>query len=98
MARSEVAFSQGTYASAIPADIAAADYAPARAVSAAAEDASNEIARFDTEMGNEIAPFAAILLRSESVASSQIENLSASARSVAMAELGDTSPLSTRRC
>lgn len=59
-------------------------------MSAAAEDASSEIARFDAEMGNEIAPFAAILLRSESVASSQIENLSASARSVAMAELGDT--------
>lgn len=41
-------------------------------------------------MGSEMAPFAAILLGSESVASSQIENLSASARSVAMAELVDT--------
>ena len=89
--RSELAYHRGTYSAAIPADIAFADYAPARSVSAAAEDASNEIARFDAEMGNEIAPFAAILLRSESVASSQIENLSASARSVAMAELGDTS-------
>jgi Fic family protein len=90
MARSEMAVRRGSYSSAIPADIATLDYAPARSVSAAAEDASNEIARFDAEMGSEIAPFAAILLRSESVASSQIENLSASARSVAMAELGDT--------
>jgi Fic family protein len=93
MARSEMALRRGSYSAAIPADIAALDYAPARSVSAVAEDASNEIARFDAEMGNEIAPFAAILLRSESVASSQIENLSASARSVAMAELGDTTKL-----
>ena len=90
-ARSDMAYHRGTYSAAVPADIADLHYAPARSVSAAADDASTEIARFDAEMGNEIAPFAAILLRSESVASSQIENLSASARSVAMAELGDTS-------
>ena len=54
-------------------------------------EASVEIARFDTEMGSEIAPFAAVLLRSESVASSRIENLTASAKSIAMAELGDRS-------
>ena len=45
-----------------------------------AEAASREIARFDVELGGEIAPFAAVLLRSESAASSQIENLAASAR------------------
>lgn len=38
-------------------------------------------------MGNEIAPFAALLLRSESAASSRIENLTASARAIAEAEL-----------
>jgi Fic family protein len=54
-------------------------------------EATTEIARFDAEMGPEIAPFAAILLRSESTASSKIENLTASARSIALAELGDTS-------
>ncbi|MGA3218487.1 MAG: Fic family protein [Acidimicrobiales bacterium] len=54
-------------------------------------EATAEIARFDTEMGPEIAPFAPILLRSESTASSKIENLTASARSIALAELGDTS-------
>ena len=58
------------------------------AVVAAAEDASTEIARFDTEAAVEIAPFAAILLRSESAASSKIENLTASARAIAEAELG----------
>jgi Fic family protein len=59
-------------------------------VLAEAEDASNEIARFDAEMGGEIAPFAAVLLRSESAASSQIEDLTASARAIAEAELGGT--------
>ncbi len=51
------------------------------------EDASHDIARFDAELGGEIAPFAAVLLRSESAASSRIENLTASARSIAEAEL-----------
>ena len=41
--------------------------------------------------GSDIAPFGAILLRSEAVASSLIENLTASANAVALAELGDTS-------
>ena len=39
-------------------------------------------------MGGEIAPFGAVLLRSESAASSQIENLTASARAIAEAEIG----------
>jgi Fic family protein len=54
-------------------------------------EATAEIARFDAEMGSQIAPFAAILLRSESTASSKIENLTASPRTIALAELGDTS-------
>lgn len=52
-------------------------------------EASNEISRFDSELGNKLTPFASILLRSESVASSKIENLSASAQSIFLAELGD---------
>lgn len=52
-----------------------------------AEAASREITRFDAELGGEIAPLAALLLRSESAASSQIENLSASARAIAEEEL-----------
>ena len=54
-------------------------------------DASAEIARFDVEVGGEIAPFSSILLRSESAASSRIENLTASAKAIALAELGDPS-------
>nr|WP_310771991.1 Fic family protein [Mycobacterium sp. Z3061] len=71
----------------MPADIAdlALDLPPN--VLAEAEHASYALTRFDAELGSEIAPFAAVLLRSESAASSQIENLTASARAIAEAEL-----------
>lgn len=77
----------GTYYPAVPATIAdlVLDLTPS--VLADAEAASREIARFDAELGGEIAPFAAVLLRSESAASSQIENLTASARAIGEAEL-----------
>lgn len=42
--------------------------------------------RFDVEAGSHTAPLAAILLRSEAAASSQIEHLTASARKIAEAE------------
>lgn len=57
-------------------------------VTALAEEASAEIARFDAELGTEVAPFASVLLRSESASSSMIENLTSGARSIALAELG----------
>jgi Fic family protein len=77
----------GTYHPAVPVSIAdlALDLPPS--VLAEAESASREIARFDAEIGGEIAPFASVLLRSESAASSQIENLSASASAIGEAEL-----------
>lgn len=82
----------GEYRAAIPADIANLEVALPSGALADAEEASQEIARFDTELGDEIAPFASVLLRTESAASSKIENLTASARAIAEAEtLGDTS-------
>lgn len=77
----------GSYRAAVPANIEdlALDLAPS--VLADAELASREIARFDAELGGEIAPFGSVLLRSESAASSQIENLTASARAIGEAEL-----------
>ena len=77
----------GTYHPALPANIADLALGLPPAVSAEAEAASHAITRFDAELGGEIAPFAAVLLRSESAASSQIENLTASARAIAEAEL-----------
>lgn len=76
------------YYAAIPPAISDAQIILPAASQSGAEDASNEIARFDAEAGAEIAPFSAILLRSESAASSRIENLTASARAIAEAELG----------
>ncbi|WP_029107844.1 Fic family protein [Mycobacterium sp. URHD0025] len=77
----------GTYHPAVPASIVDLVLELPPSVSADAEAASHEITRFDAELGGEIAPFAAVLLRSESAASSQIENLTASARAIAEAEL-----------
>ena len=77
----------GTYHPAVPARIADLVLDLPSSVLADAEAAGREIARFDAELGGEIAPFAAVLLRSESAASSQIENLTASARAIGEAEL-----------
>lgn len=59
-------------------------------VLAAADEASAEIARFDAELGAEVAPFGSVLLRSESTSSSMIENLTSGAKSIVLAELGST--------
>ncbi|MDI2029666.1 Fic family protein [Saccharopolyspora sp. TS4A08] len=81
----------GEYQSAIVPEIADLDPRLSTSTSALVDEASFEIARFDGEMGGEIAPFAAVLLRTESASSSEIEHLSASAKAIALAELGDTS-------
>lgn len=57
-------------------------------VSADVTEASAAITRFDAEHGQALVPFSALLLRTESAASSQIENLTASARAVLEAEMG----------
>lgn len=77
----------GLYQAAIPQSIADLDLPLVPTALADMEDASHDITRLDAELGGEIAPFAAVLLRSESAASSRIENLTASARSIADAEL-----------
>lgn len=78
----------GPYRAALVPTIADVDLRLPTGVAAVAEDAAAAISRFDAELGHEIAPFAAVLLRSESAASSKIENLTASARAIAEAELG----------
>jgi Fic family protein len=78
---------RGNYEAAISANIANLTVnLPADAL-ADAEDASREVTRFDAELGGEIAPFSSVLLRTESAASSNIENLTASTRAIAEAEL-----------
>ncbi|HEY8914292.1 Fic family protein [Lacisediminihabitans sp.] len=63
---------------------------------AAAEDAVTALGRFDGEVGAVAAPFSAILLRSESAASSEIEQLTATAKNIALAELGRGSGKNSR--
>ncbi len=77
----------GPYEAAVVPEIAGLRVVLPPETSAHVEDATAEMARFDAELGHEIAPFAAVLLRSESAASSEIENLTASARAIAEAEL-----------
>ncbi len=81
----------GTYEAAIVPKIAKVPTIPVSPAAATAlEDASLEIARFDSEAGHVLVPFTSLLLRSESAASSRIENLTASAKAIALADLGDT--------
>jgi Fic family protein len=77
----------GPYDAAVPPRITDVAVVLPAETAALAEDAATEVARFDAELGAEIAPFAVVLLRSESSASSQIENVNASAWAVAEAEL-----------
>jgi Fic family protein len=55
------------------------------------QHAIETVVRFDTELEQKAIVMPEILLRSESASSSQIEHLSASARNIALAELGDAS-------
>ncbi len=81
---------QGPYRAAVVPTIA--DRAPSVPVhvTSLADDASAEIVRFDAELGIDVAPFASVLLRSESASSSRIENLTSGAKAIALAELGST--------
>src|ERR1700712_1127826 len=80
---------RGPYQAAVPPNIAHLTVPPVDLETAIlAEDAIAELSRFDGEVGSIAAPFSAILLRSESAASSEIEQLTASAKSIALAELG----------
>lgn len=88
--RSERKKHQGPYVAAIPPKIRNVSLELPGELAAKVGDASAELARFDELMGGEIVHFSAILLRSESAASSRIENLTASARAIAEAELGSS--------
>lgn len=88
--RGQLHIAAGDYQAAVPPMIAERDI-PLRAETlAAADDASRELTRFDAEVGHIAAPFASILLRTESASSSEVENLTSSAKQVALAELDGT--------
>lgn len=82
---------------ATPSSVVAADVPPIATaqlvlpgdLAADLDEATRLLAAFDAGGAGEIAPFASVLLRSESAASSQIENLTSSARALAEAEIGE---------
>lgn len=82
---------RGPYQAAVVSPIKDASPAISTRVLALAEEATIDMVRFDRDLGESAAPFAALLLRSESVASSEIENLTAGAKRIALAQLGDRS-------
>lgn len=81
---------RGPYLAAVPATIADRPLELANDVRMAAQEASQELTRFDAEIyaNGELAPLTAVLLRTESASSSQIENLTSGARQIATASLG----------
>jgi Fic family protein len=81
----------GPYQAAVPPRIAEREPTVSGSLLAFTEEAAAEISRFDVEFGYELAPYPSLLLRTESAASSRIENLTASAKAIALAEVGDPS-------
>lgn len=86
--RSQRRHHRGPYRAAVVPPVAAAIPLLSSTIAAAADDATRAIARFDAEMGHELTGLEAVLLRSESASSSQIEHLTAGARAIALAEIG----------
>lgn len=81
-----------TYRAAVPAAIERMQFEIDPDVAARAEDARAAITRFDAELSamfdGEFAPLSAVLLRTESASSSQIENITVGARALSLADVG----------
>lgn len=80
------------YRAAVPATIERMQFEIDSDVAARAEDARAAITRFDAELSalfdGEFAPLSAVLLRTESASSSQIENITVGARALSLADVG----------
>lgn len=80
------------YRAAVPATITPMNFDIAPDVAARAEDARAAITRFDAELSamfdGEFAPLSAVLLRTESASSSQIENITVGAKALSLADVG----------
>ena len=85
-----------TYQATIPAAIADLSPAVPKATSARIDDLLMSLARFDEAQAARGYDLPALLLRSESAASSQIEHLTSSVRNVALAELSNDAPANAR--
>ena len=90
LSRAQKKKSRGAFRSAVVPKIGQRPVALSADIADLAADAEARVAQFDRESSQASMALAAILLRSESASSSQIEQLTASARRVSMATLGDT--------
>lgn len=88
ISRKQALAQRGFYNAAVVPSISRVTYSISNPVISHAEDAAVALARFDAEVGQMVAPFAAMLLRSEAASSSQIENLTAAPASILKAEYG----------
>lgn len=91
MTRRARAKAPATYESALAPLIAREKLVLPADIQAEVERATIAVARFDATVAHRLIPFAPLLLRTESVASSKIENLTSSARRVLEAELTGSS-------
>lgn len=83
----------GTFSSAVPASIAALNVELSPALRARLQENATAMTRFDERLHHIGGiPFSAVLLRGESASSSQIENLTVSARRLSLAVLGASGP------
>lgn len=96
--RRELDRQSAEYESIVPVELARWKPQIAGGVAAELDDATKALADFDSYADRRLGvsdpslgPMSAILLRTESTSSSQIENLTSSARQVALAELGEPS-------
>lgn len=97
MSRRKFRASRGPYRAAVPPHIAGLPVELHAEVAAESAEAAAELVRFDAELserlgalgGGELSPLAAVLLRTESSSSSQIEQITAGARALALASLGE---------
>jgi Fic family protein len=78
----------GTYYPNQPPLIAKVEFSLPTALARQVETATAEILSFEVEVAQLVAPFSTLMLRSEAAASSEIENLSASPRTIIQAEIG----------
>lgn len=87
--RRELRATPAAYAAAVVPPIASVQLSLGGDLAADLDDATRLLTAFDAGGAGEVAPFASVLLRSESAASSQIENLTSSARALAEAAIGE---------
>jgi Fic family protein len=88
VSRKQALAQRGFYNAAVVPRISRVIFSIGNHVQSHAEDAAVALARFDAEVGQMVAPFAAMLLRSEAASSSQIENLTAAPAAILKAEYG----------